>query len=101
MVYTRQMTIGNSGTGECSQYNSESPAKYTRNSAIAGIPVCSGTMQYCKALLPPSVQSINLLDLPQEVLEKIFSYLSFKNICQMRLVSCIIIVQFLLIFLIF
>lgn len=34
-----------------------------------------------------SSSSIHFLDLPQEVIEKIFSYLSFKNICQLRLVS--------------
>lgn len=87
MVYTRQMTIGNSGSSssESNQLNFEVPAKSTRNSPPAVISGCSSTMQYCKALTP--VQSINILDLPQEVLEKVFSYLSFKNICQLRLVS--------------
>lgn len=86
MVYTRQMTIGNNGSGESNQFCLEGPAKYTRNSTPAVIPGCSGTMQYCKAL-SPSVQSLNVLDLPPEILEKIFSYLSFKNICQLRMVS--------------
>lgn len=80
------MTIGNNGSGEHNQFNSEGPAKYTRNCTPAVITGCSSTMQYCKALLAP-VQSVNILNLPQEVLEKIFSYLSFKNICQLRLVS--------------
>lgn len=80
------MTIGNNGSGELIHLYSEGPAKYTRNSTPAGITGCSSTMQYCKALLTP-VQSINILNLPQEVLEKIFSYLSFKNICQLRMVS--------------
>lgn len=86
MVYTRQMTIGNNGTGESNQLNLEGPAKFTRNSTPAVTPGCSSTMHFCKAL-SQSVQSINVLDLPQEVLEKIFSYLSFRNICQLRLVS--------------
>lgn len=80
------MTIGNNGSNEPNQFYTEGPAKYTRNSTPAVIAGCSSTMQYCKALSPP-VQSINILNLPQEVLEKIFSYLSFKNICQLRLVS--------------
>lgn len=86
MVYTRQMTIGNNGFFEVSQPPTEGPAKFTRNSAPSTSSSFSGTMQYCKALSPP-VQSIQLLDLPQEILEKIFSYLPFKNVCQMRLVS--------------
>lgn len=86
MVYTRQMTIGNNGSTDSIQLNIESPVKSTRNSPPAVISGCSSTMQYCKALTP-SVQSINILDLPPEVLEKVFSYLAFKNICQLRLVS--------------
>ncbi|KAJ8934377.1 hypothetical protein NQ314_013418 [Rhamnusium bicolor] len=89
MVSTRQMTIGNNGSVESNQpptVPTEGPAKFTRNSAAASTSF-NGTMQYCKALSPsPPVQLIYFLDLPQEIIEKIFSYLSFKNICQLRLV---------------
>ncbi|CAH0553529.1 unnamed protein product [Brassicogethes aeneus] len=77
MVSTRQMTIVNNGN-ETNQLPSETgPAKLTRNSAIQTI----GTVQFNRL-----VQSKNLLDLPEEVLGKIFSYLSFKNVCHLRLV---------------
>lgn len=33
------------------------------------------------------VQTLKLLDLPDEVLEKILGYLPFKEICKLRLVS--------------
>ncbi|XP_056634882.1 F-box only protein 28 isoform X2 [Diorhabda sublineata] len=87
MVSTRQMTIGNNGAGESNQSTSEGPAKFTRNSTsttttLAG---CSSSMQYSRVPSSP-VQSTYLLDLPQEIIEKIFSYLRFKNICQLRLV---------------
>lgn len=83
MVSTRQMTIGNNGSVESNHSSTvplEGPAKFTRHSASANVIA----MQYCKALSPP-VQSVHFLDLPQEIIEKIFGYLSFKNICQLRL----------------
>ncbi|CAH1173553.1 unnamed protein product [Phaedon cochleariae] len=83
MVSTRQMTIGNNGAVESNHSPSEGPAKSTRNSTIASTSFC-GMVQTCRA---PQVQSVFFLDLPQEVIEKIFSYLPFKNICQLRLVG--------------
>lgn len=85
MVSTRQMTIGNNGSVESNHSPTvpvEGPAKFTRHSTSTNII----GMQYYKALSPP-VQSVQFLDLPQEIIEKIFGYLSFKNICQLRLVS--------------
>lgn len=84
MVSTRQMTIGNNGSVEGNQSSTapvEGPAKFTRNSVTS----FGSTMQYCKALSPP-VQSVYFMDLPQEIIEKIFSYLPFKKVCQLRLV---------------
>lgn len=75
MVSTRQMSNVN---GSCEAGPSGS-TRTTRNSALA---VC----------VSPSRSSTsfdrNLLELPQEVWEKIFGYLTFKNICQLRLVCC-------------
>lgn len=98
MVSTRQMTIGNNGAGEGSQSPNEGPAKFTRNSTSTTVSAgCSSTVQYSKVPSPsPPVQSIHLLDLPQEIIEKIFSYIKFKNICQMRLVSLYIVLQYFL-----
>ncbi|KAJ8968487.1 hypothetical protein NQ317_008344 [Molorchus minor] len=88
MVSTRQMTIGNNGSVEGSQSPTtpEGPAKFTRNSALGATTSTSygSTMQCSKALSSP-VQSIHFMNLPQEILEKIFSYLSFKKLCQLRL----------------
>ncbi|XP_023022371.2 F-box protein dampened [Leptinotarsa decemlineata] len=84
MVSTRQMTIGNNGAVEGNQLPSDGPAKFTRNSTTSMVG-CSGTVPYSKVLTPP-VQTVYFLDLPQEILEKIFGYLPFRNICQMRLI---------------
>ncbi|XP_050305173.1 F-box only protein 28 [Anthonomus grandis grandis] len=73
------------------------PAKFTRNSVTAmagysgpgGGPSTStglGAVQ-CVRVQNVPVQSIKFLDLPQEVIEKILGYLSFKEICKLRLVS--------------
>ncbi|KAG5894073.1 hypothetical protein JTB14_003930 [Gonioctena quinquepunctata] len=78
------MTIGNNGAVEGNQPPSEGPAKFTRNSTTSSTGI-SGAVQYCKVFSPP-VQSVYFLDLPQEIKEKIFSYLPFKKICQLRLV---------------
>nr|CAI5822750.1 unnamed protein product [Callosobruchus analis] len=87
MVSTRQMTIGNNGNGEV-YHNQQPPTegsyRCTRNGA-AGMST-STTGQSSKAVSSQPVQSVYFLDLPQEVIEKIFSYLSYKNICQLRLV---------------
>lgn len=86
MVSTRQMTIGHNGTGECSEGTSSEngPAKFTRHSTSAGSSNNQG--QNCKSNTNP-LTKINILDLPQEIIEKIFSNLTFKNICQLRFVS--------------
>lgn len=34
-----------------------------------------------------TVVTISILDLPQEILEKVMGYLTFKNVCSLRLVS--------------
>lgn len=88
MVSTRLMSSGSSGTNECASLPGPStstapsqslefgPAKFTRSNPIAS---CSRQ--------PTALQTVNFLDLPQEVIEKIFGYLPFKEICKLRLVS--------------
>lgn len=88
MVSTRQMTMGSSGTADCSHHPllGDGPAKYTRNSTAA-LAAVHGPGTSSKYQSITATKSIQFLDLPQEILEKIFSYLKYKNICQMRFVS--------------
>lgn len=89
MVSTRQMSIVN---GECSTQVSDqgAPCRSTRN-ANCLVPAEPGPSQ---GKFLPTRQTILLLDLPVEVIEKILSYLNFKNICQLRLVSFIVCILF-------
>lgn len=82
MVSTRQMSIVSGSIGECSG-GEHGTSRNTRNHAPI---ICSD------AIPGPSRagqqrQNVFFLDLPQEVIEKILSYMTFKNVCQLRLVS--------------
>lgn len=87
------MTIGNSGNGGYANFNStsnpSSEATSSKYSNRNGGNIIS-TFQFNNRPLSQSVQSMHLLDFPPEIIEKIFGYLSFKNICQLRLVSNLI-----------
>ncbi|EEZ98462.1 F-box only protein 28 [Tribolium castaneum] len=83
MVSTRQMSIGNSGTTEGSEHAENGPAKYTRNSTAAAH---SSHQGQCSKSTTNAPAKLHFLDLPQEIIEKIFSYLTYKNICQLRFV---------------
>lgn len=92
MVSTRQMSIVNNG--ECSssaQVGEQSGAscRATRNATSSALVAAAASAEpgpSTSRFLPPR-QAIFLLDLPVEVVEKILSYLTFKNVCQLRLVS--------------
>ncbi|XP_060524895.1 F-box only protein 28 [Cylas formicarius] len=79
MVSTRLMSMGNGTVNELASHSSstDGPAKFTRNSAAAA----------CYKPAARTVESIQFLELPQEVIEKVFSYLSFREISKLRLVS--------------
>lgn len=86
MVSTRQMSIVSGGISECSnQVTDHGPARSTRNNTV----LIASEASTSHGRSTQTKQSIFLLDLPQEVTEKILGYLSFKNICQLRLVSLI------------
>ncbi|XP_030765535.1 F-box only protein 28 [Sitophilus oryzae] len=109
MVSTRLMSIYNSnsngesssstaaGPSEVQQFyveNNYGPAKFTRNSVTAmanyGGPSTSSSSQgivQCYRVNSQTPSTLRFLDLPQEVIEKIFSYLSFNEICKLRLVN--------------
>lgn len=99
MVSTRQMTTGgsHSGNGSGDESTSFGPARFTRSGSGSGDessgPISSRYTRNNASVAGPSGStrsvnsSRNLLDLPQEILEKILKNLSFKNVCQVRLVS--------------
>ncbi|XP_018329168.1 F-box only protein 28 [Agrilus planipennis] len=89
MVSTRQMSVISNNGNECigqstSGYVSSSRA--SRNSASHSSCSNSDGGPSTSSGKVVSSQSVNLLDLPQEVIEKILGYISFKNICQLRFV---------------
>lgn len=97
MVSTRQMTIGGGNSGSGDESTSFGPARYTRSGSGSGDesagPSTSRYTRTSNAAVAGSsgnraiTHSRNILELPQEILEKILKHLSFKNICQARLVS--------------
>jgi len=79
MVSTRQSSnMGNSSSsGSVGEVGEVSPLK-KHHSVTAGTSNSGSTIES---------RNLNLLDLPVEVLEKIFSYLGFNMVAHMRLVS--------------
>lgn len=86
MVSTRQQSNVGSG-GDNSGSESVGTTRSVRHSASQShsgheiVPVSSSSSSQ------PYVSNVKLLDLPHEVLEKIFSYIGYKNVSHMRLVS--------------
>lgn len=97
MVSTRQMSSvgGGSGSGETAgPSNSEATAavpRVTRHSSAllpGGSSPHTATASKCVSLIPaPKTYTTNMLDLPEEVIEKIFSYIGFKSVSQLRMVT--------------
>lgn len=79
MVSTRQSSnMGNSSSsGSVGEVGEVSPLK-KHHSVTAGTSNSGSTIES---------RNLNLLDLPVEILEKIFSYLGFNMVAHMRLVS--------------
>ncbi|XP_049870305.1 F-box only protein 28 [Pectinophora gossypiella] len=98
MVSTRQMSsVGGGGAGEGSGsapggVHGEPAAvpRVTRHSSAllpGGSSPLAGSSK-CSSLVPaPKSYSTNLLDLPIEVLEKVFSYVGFKGVSHLRMVN--------------
>lgn len=90
------MTIGGGNSGSGDESTSFGPARYTRSGSGSGDesagPSTSRYTRTSNAAVAGSsgsraiTHSRNILELPQEILEKILKHLSFKNICQARLV---------------
>lgn len=89
MVSTRLMSIVNETLTELYSQGSSSEhtvTRVTRNS-VSSHPIPSTSEDSNRP--SASSRSINLLDLPAEIIEKILSFLSYKNVCQLRLVSIV------------
>lgn len=97
MVSTRQMSSvgGGGGSGEASGSGTAhaEPAAVPRVTRHSSAQLPGGSSPHastskCMALVPaPKSYSTNLLDLPIEVIEKIFSYLGFKSVSHLRMVN--------------
>ncbi|KOB65620.1 putative F-box only protein [Operophtera brumata] len=95
MVSTRQMSsvgggsAGSEGAGPPSSEPAAVP-RVTRHSSalLPGGSSPHASTSKCVSLVPaPKSYTTNLLDLPVEVIEKIFSYLGFKSVSQLRMVN--------------
>lgn len=89
MVSTRQQSnVGSGGDNSGSEsVGTTRSVRHTTSQTQSGhsgheiVPVSSSSSSQ------PYVSNLKLLDLPHEVLEKIFSYIGYKNVSHMRLVS--------------
>lgn len=111
MVSTRQMSIvgggGGGSDGAGPSHAEGTTSRTTRHSGLPALPPLNSPQHPSQctglSLLPnrsgaPNLARLfntGLLDLPPELLEKIFSYLKFKAVAHMRLVRALFIVHFL------
>ena len=83
MVSTRQSSNmgGSNGGGPVTEVADVSPSRRHQSVAMAS--------SYSGASVsdPPFTSNLNLLDLPVEILEKIFSYLDYNTVAHLRPVS--------------
>lgn len=80
MVSTRQSSSmsANNGGAHVSDVREVSPSRKHQPASSAGL--VGATPVIC----PPSVRNVNLLDLPVEILEKIFSYMNYNMVAHLR-----------------
>nr|XP_004925207.2 F-box only protein 28 isoform X1 [Bombyx mori] len=94
MVSTRQMSSVGGGNGSSdgagpSHAESVSVSRVTRHSSAlmpGGSSPHSSTAK-CTVVVPAKTYNTNLMDLPIEVIEKIFCYLGFKSVSHLRMVN--------------
>lgn len=87
MVSTRLMSVVNSGNENNVAQNSSDSVRSTRNSSSAATSTANEQSSTNKQATTSSKSTLKLLDLPPEIVQKILSNLTFKNVCQLRLVS--------------
>lgn len=102
MVSTRQMSSvggGNGGSDGAGPSHAEPVAvsRVTRHSSalMPGGSSPHASTSKCTSILPaPKSYTTTILDLPVEVIEKIFCYLGFKSVSQLRMVNIFIFLFF-------
>ncbi|KAF5276203.1 hypothetical protein FQR65_LT04008 [Abscondita terminalis] len=82
MVSTRLMSSANNGSSS-DNINNLAVVGYSKYSRYN---VSHNTSHEVPSTSTSSHSTVTFLDLPQEIVEKILSYLSFKNVCSLRLV---------------
>lgn len=91
MVSTRQMSSSGSSDGAGpSHAEAAVVSRVTRHSSalMPGGSSPHASTSKCTALMPaPKTYTTNILDLPVEVVEKIFTYLGFRSVSQLRMVN--------------
>lgn len=100
MVSTRQMATIISPGQHCNEYSvsiaaasssqshpNRSPAHHTHHHLLPSSSSSSNDDIIMGGEHVPTKNSINLLDMPVEILEKILSYTNYKKVAQLRLVS--------------
>ncbi|KAG6441500.1 hypothetical protein O3G_MSEX001837 [Manduca sexta] len=95
MVSTRQMSSvgGGNGSGDGSGPSHAEPVAVSRVTRHSSALMPGGSSPHastskCNAIVPaPKTYTTNILDLPVEVIEKIFFYLGFKTVSQLRMVN--------------
>ncbi|XP_060801700.1 F-box only protein 28 [Amyelois transitella] len=93
MVSTRQMSsVGGSGSSDGAGPSHVEPAAVSRVTRHSSALLPGGSSPHastskCTSLVPASKSATNFLDLPIEVIDKIFSYLGFKTVSHMRMVN--------------
>ncbi|KAK2575809.1 hypothetical protein KPH14_007192 [Odynerus spinipes] len=68
----------NNGGGHVNDAREVSPSRKHQSASSTGA-VCATPV-----ICPPSVRNLNILDLPVEILEKIFSYLNYNTVAHLR-----------------
>ncbi|CAG9795073.1 unnamed protein product [Diatraea saccharalis] len=95
MVSTRQMSsvVGSSGNNDGAGPSHAEPvavSRVTRHSSalLPGGSSPHASSSKCTTIVPvPKAYTTNMLDLPIEVIEKIFGYLGFKTVSHLRMVN--------------
>ncbi|KAL4716632.1 hypothetical protein ACJJTC_008267 [Scirpophaga incertulas] len=95
MVSTRQMSsvVGSSGSSDGAGPSHAEPvavSRVTRHSSalLPGGSSPHASTSKCTSIVPvPKAYTTTLLDLPIEIIEKIFSYIGFKCVSQIRMVN--------------
>lgn len=92
MVSTRQSSSVGGGGENTGTVSEAGPSKSLRHSNAQSAPLPEANASTHSAEAPPT-QSINLMDLPPEILLKILGYLPYKTVAHLRLVRFLFLIN--------